>query len=150
MNTKTINTRTNKEGDIILMTNNVELKKYLGILSGLIFRNETLKYVTLKGYKSNFGDPAYVFSFWGADSLEGALRKECMENTIYRNGTDLIPFVDSINALESELRSKFTEMDQDTITEILPELKEKFNAHRTKLANKPKIFIDYTLLEDAA
>lgn len=89
MNTKTIQTKINENGILFLQTNNKELKPFLPFLKDLVMNRTRSNYVKVKGYKKSFGNSAYVFEFWGANTLEEALFKESRENAIRENIEDI-------------------------------------------------------------
>jgi len=72
----TINSYSKNNGDITLLTENVNIRKNIFILYKLI--DETIKtnYVFLKGYKNKSGIIQYTFEFWGFDTFEEALQAE--------------------------------------------------------------------------
>lgn len=89
MNTKTIQTKINENGSIFFQTNNKELKPFMSFLKDLAMNRTRSNYVKVKGYKKSFGNPAYTFEFWGANTLEEALYKESKENAIRENIEDI-------------------------------------------------------------
>jgi len=123
MNTKIVNTRTDRNCNVILTTNNKELKSYLTILQDLIDKKTTLKYVKLFKYKNSFGNPAYIFSYCCADSLEAALRRESIEVNITRTVHAVLAH-ESFKEAEIYLKSIYKEADHFMINEILYKIKK--------------------------
>lgn len=109
------------------------------------------KYVSLKGYKSIFGSPAYTFEFWGADTLEEAIKLESIENSILRDIQDKYSLATSIQELEQEIRSSYTQENvQEFISESVQEIRYKFELLQKQRANRKKIVINLEDLEEIA
>lgn len=113
-----INSRTNHDGSYSLTTNNEALKGHLGILFQIIEHKTVSKYVKLSGIKIKNGQEAYEFEFWGAITLQEALRKETIETSISRNLEDVIHYEGRDKVLDY-FKSVYNEEDQIIVEEIL-------------------------------
>ena len=104
-----------------LTTNNESLKPFLRLLQQIIDKETRSKYVTLISYRSNFGNPAYEFQFWGADTLAQAIRKESLETSISETAEGVIKWEGKDKA-EAILKNMYNEEAHYIIDEVLTTL----------------------------
>lgn len=100
------------------------------------------KYVSLIGYQSKFNRPYYKFAFYGASTLEDALKLESLETAIVRDINDKYRLASDLEELENEIKSCFTQEEvQEFISEEVQKISYKFNLLQKQRSKRRKIIL---------
>lgn len=136
MKTITLEATITNNGNIVIKTENRSLSS---ILNKLIEENdserETLKYVKYLKYTTKFGNPAFTFGFYNAETIEEAILLESMETSIQRNICDFLNINNEEEYkqyLKKSYDEKYHEIIEEEISKQMKKLQEE-EKYRVKI-----------------
>lgn len=136
MKTITLEATITNNGNIVIKTENRSLSS---ILNKLIEENdserETLKYVKYLKYTTKFGNPAFTFEFYNAETIEEAILLESMETSIQRNICDFLNINNEEEYkqyLKKSYDEKYHEIIEEEISKQMKKLQEE-EKHKVKI-----------------